>query len=181
MRFVVAAHRCTDTNVALAAAAEAVGVAASVLSPRDTLRVLEPGDVALGRLDVRSGLDGMESGSAELERLAADGVQILNRPSSIVIAHDKLLTARALRRSEPVAALPSSARTLSLSAVAAIRGDLVGVDLLPTRNGYVVSELNGAVDFLPHYALDLEDVYTDAVLELLRVARDRRALQLVGA
>jgi RimK family alpha-L-glutamate ligase len=289
MRFVVAAHRCTDTNVALAAAAEALGAAASVLSPRDALRVLEPGDVALGRLDVRSGLDGMEGGSVELERLAAGGVEVLNRPSSIVVAHDKLLTARALRlagvphphtwliadgmpspapelplvvkprfgswgrdvvlcrtaeeldaaleqaalhgwfrehgalaqelvpplgwdlrvlvaggrivgaarriaapgewrtnvalggRSEPVAALPQPARTLSLSAAAAIRGDLVGVDLLPTGNGFVVSELNGAVDFHPHYALDLENVFREAALELLRVARDRRALELVGA
>jgi RimK family alpha-L-glutamate ligase len=288
MRFVVVAHRCTDTNAALAAAAEALGVHASVLSPRDALRVLEPGDVALGRLDVRSGLDGMEAGSVELERLAANGIELLNRPSSIVAAHDKLLTARALRlaglphphtwliadgmpspapelplvlkprfgswgrdvvlcrtaaeldaaleeaslrpwfrehgalaqelvppvgwdlrvvvaggrvvgaarrvaapgewrtnvalggRSEPVT-LPPLARALALGAVTAVRGDLVGVDLLPARDGYLVSELNGAVDFHSHYALEVEDVFTETVLELLRAARDRRALQLVGA
>jgi RimK family alpha-L-glutamate ligase len=288
MRFVVVAHGCTNTNTALAAAAEALGVDASVLSPRDALRVLEPGDVALGRLDVRSGLDGMETGSVELERLAASGIEVLNRPSSIVAAHDKLLTARALRlaglphphtwliaegmpspapelplvlkprfgswgrdvvlcrtaaeldaaleqaslrpwfrehgalaqelvppvgwdlrvvvaggrivgaarrvaapgewrtnvalggRSEAVA-LPPLVRTLALGAAAAIRGDLVGVDLLPTRNGYVVSELNGAVDFHPYYALDVEDVFTETVLELVRAVRDRRAMELVGA
>jgi len=35
MRFVVVAHRCTETNEALAAAAEALGVTAAVL-PRAT-------------------------------------------------------------------------------------------------------------------------------------------------
>jgi RimK family alpha-L-glutamate ligase len=288
MRFVVIAHRCTDTNEALAAAAESVGVAAAVLPPRDALRILEPGDVALGRLDVRETLDGIESGSVELERLAASGVEVLNRPCALVAAHDKLLTARALRlsglphphtwliaegmptpapelplvlkprfgswgrdvvlcrtaadldaalenaslrgwfrehgalaqelvpplgwdlrvvvaggrvigaarrvaapgewrtnvslggRSEPIAP-PALARTLALAAAAAVRGDLVGVDLLPTRNGFVISELNGAVDFRPYYALDIENVYVEAVLELLRVARDRRAMQLLPA
>ena len=288
MRFVVVAHGSTSTNTALTAAAEALGAEASVLSPRGALRVLEPGDVALGRLDVRRSLDGMEAGSTELERLSASGVDVLNRPSSLVATHDKLLTARALRlaglphphtwliaegmpspapelplvlkprfgswgrevvlcrtaaeldaaleqaaahswfrehgalaqelvppvgwdlrvvvaggrivgaarrvaapgewrtnvalggRSEPVTLTPL-ARTLALGAVAAVRGDLVGVDLLPTRNGYVVSEVNGAVDFHPYYALDVEDVFSEAVVELLRAARDRRALELVGA
>ena len=288
MRFVVVAHGSTSTNTALTAAAEALGAEASVLSPRGALRVLEPGDVALGRLDVRRSLDGMEAGSMELERLSAAGVDVLNRPSSLVAAHDKLLTARALRlaglphphtwliaegmpspapelplvlkprfgswgrevvlcrtaaeldaaleqaaahswfrehgalaqelvppvgwdlrvvvaggrivgaarrvaapgewrtnvalggRSEPVTLTPL-ARTLALGAVAAVRGDLVGVDLLPTRNGYVVSEVNGAVDFHPYYALDVDDVFSEAVVELLRAARDRRALELVGA
>ena len=288
MRFVVVAHRCTETNEALAAAAEALGVAAAVLPPRDALRILEPGDVALGRLDVREGLDGIESGTLELERMTVAGIEVLNRPTALVAAHDKLLTARALRlaglphphtwliaegmpapapelplvlkprfgswgrdvvlcrtaaeldealenaallgwfrehgalaqelvqplgwdlrvvvaggrvvgaarriaapgewrtnvalggRSEPVAP-PPLARALALSAAAAIRGDLVGVDLMPTRSGYVISEVNGAVDFHPYYALDFEDVFAEAVLELLRTARDRRALELVGA
>ncbi|HXR12261.1 MAG TPA: ATP-grasp domain-containing protein [Gaiellaceae bacterium] len=288
MRFVVVAHRCTDTNEALAAAAEALGVPAAVLPPRDALCLLEPGDVALGRLDVREGLDGIESGSVELERMVTAGVEVLNRPSTLVAAHDKLLTARALRlagvphphswliaegmpapapelplvlkprfgswgrdvvlcrtaadltaalerasfrgwfrehgalaqelvpplgwdlrvvvaggrvvgaarrvaalgewrtnvslggRSEPVAP-PPLARTLALAAAASIRGDLVGVDLLPTGTGYVVAELNGAVDFRPSYALDVEDVYVEVVAELLRVARNRRATALVPA
>ena len=288
MRFVVVAHRCTDTNTALAAAAEALGVESAVLPPRDALRTLEPGDVALGRLDVREGLDGIEAGNAELERLEAAGIEVLNRASTLVAAHDKLLTARALRlaglphphtwliaegipaaapelplvlkprfgswgrdvvlcrtagdllaalehaassgwfrehgalaqelvpplgwdlrivvaagrvvgatrrvaapdewrtnvalgaRVEPVAP-PPLARSLAIAAAASIHGDLVGVDLLPTASGFVVSEINGAVDFRPSYALDVEDVYVDAVLELLRVARDRRATALVPA
>jgi RimK family alpha-L-glutamate ligase len=283
MKLGVVAHRRSDTNEALAAAASALGVESAVLSPRDALRVLEPGDIALGRLDVRESVDGMEAGTRELERLAVEGVEVLNPPAALVSAHDKLLTARALRlaglphphtwliadgmpapapelplvlkprfgswgrdvllcrthdelraalaeistrswfreqgtlaqelvppqgwdlrvvvaggrvvgaarrvaapgewrtnvalggRSEP-ASPPPLARSLALAAAAAIRADLVGVDLLPTRNGYVISELNGAADVRPWYALDDEDVYVETVLELLRAARDRRVL-----
>ena len=282
MRFAIVAHRSTDTNEALAAAAESLGAAAAVLAPRDALRVLQPGDVALGRLDVREGLDGIESGELELERLAACGVEVLNPPRALAAAHDKLLTARALRlaglphprtwliaegmpsaapelplvlkprfgswgrdvvlcrtreelddalerasfrgwfrehgalaqelvppqgwdlrivvaagrvvgaarrlaapgewrtnvalggHSEPAAA-PLLARTLALAAAQAIRADLVGVDLLPTGNGYVIAELNGAVDVQPWYRYD-GDVYGDAVFELLRSVRDRLAV-----
>jgi RimK family alpha-L-glutamate ligase len=267
----------SDTNEALARAGSALGLDAAVLTPREALRFLEPGDVALARLDVREELDGMESGTRELERLAVGGVDVLNPPSALVAAHDKLLTARALRfaglphphtwllaeglpapapelplvlkprfgswgrdvvlcrtrdeldaaladiarrswfhghgvlaqelvppqgwdlrvvvagarvvgaarryaapgewrtnvalggRSEP-AEPPPLARVLALAAAEAIRADLVGVDLLPTSTGYVISELNGAADIRPWYALDVEDVYVECVLELLRVA-----------
>jgi len=78
-------------------------------------------------------------------------------------------------RCEP-AAPPPLARALALAAAAAIRADFVGVDLLPTSTGYVIAELNGAVDIRALYALDGEDVYEEVVLELLRTARDRRVL-----
>ena len=97
MRFAVVANTVTETNESLAAAARSLGVSADVLRPREALRALEPGDVALARLDVREGLDGMESGELELERLAACGVEVLNPPRALAAAHDKLLTARALR------------------------------------------------------------------------------------
>jgi glutathione synthase/RimK-type ligase-like ATP-grasp enzyme len=42
----------------------------------------------------------------------------------------------------------------------------VGVDLLPTANGFLVLELNGAVDFRPVY-LETGDVFSDAVAALL--------------
>jgi RimK family alpha-L-glutamate ligase len=282
MRFVVVAHRRSETNDALAGAAASLGLPASVLSPRDALCTLEPGDVALGRLDVREELDGVESGTAELERLAAGGAALLNPPSALIAAHDKLLTARILRRagvphprtwliaegfpspapelpvvlkprfgswgrdvvlcataeeldrelarfaqlpwfadqgvlaqelvppvgwdlrlvvaggrvigtarrsaapgewrtnvslggsSEPAPA-PPLAQRLALEATAAIAGDLVGVDLLPRGGGYVVSEVNGAVDFRPWYALGPGNVFRNAVHELLRVAQLRRA------
>jgi RimK family alpha-L-glutamate ligase len=253
-----------------------------VLSPRDALRTLEPGDIALGRLDVRDEVDGVESGAAELERLAAGGAALLNPPSALVAAHDKLLTARILRRagvphprtwliaegtpspapeppvvlkprfgswgrdvvrcstadeldgalarlatrpwfaehgvlaqelippvgwdlrlivaggrvigaarrtaapnewrtnvalggtSAPAPATPLAQR-LALEAAAAVNGDLVGVDLLPRGGGFVVAEVNGAVDFMPHYAVGPGNVYRNAVHELMRVALIRRA------
>ncbi|HVP75558.1 MAG TPA: ATP-grasp domain-containing protein [Gaiellaceae bacterium] len=283
MRFAVVAHSRTDTNEALAGAAAKLGLDSAVLAPRDALRCLEPGDVALGRLDVRERLDGIETGTRELERLAEAGIDLLNPAYALALAHDKLLTARALRlaglphphswliaagqpspapelplvlkprfgswgrdvmlcrsredlddalvqigsrgwfhehgvlaqelvppqgwdlrvlvaggrvvgaarrvaapgewrtnvalggRIEPATPTPL-ARTLALAAAASIRADFVGVDLLPTRNGYVIAELNGAVDIRPSYALDDEDVHVGTVLELLRTARDRRVL-----
>ncbi len=83
-------------------------------------------------------------------------------------------------RSEPMAP-PPLARKLAIAAAAAIRADLVGVDLLPTRTGFVVAEINGAVDFRPWYALEVEDVYEQAVFELLRSVNDRLAVAQVGA
>ena len=45
---------------------------------------------------------------------------------------------------------PPVAQALALAAARAARADLVGVDLLPTPNGgFLVLELNGAVDFRP--------------------------------
>jgi len=286
MRFAVVAHRRSETNERLAAAASKLGLSGSVLGPRDALCALGPGDIALARLDILESLDGVEDGTTELDRLAAAGVTLLNPPAALASAHDKLLTARALRRAElphphtsliaagvpsaapdlpvvlkprfgswgrdivlcrtgaeldgelrrlearpwfrehgvlaqelvepvgwdlrivvaagrvvgaarRVAALgewrtnvalgarvepapaPALARTLAIRAAAAVRADLVGVDLLPTRNGYVVIEVNGAVDFRPAYALDLDDVFEEAVFQLVRSVFDRPAAPLV--
>jgi [lysine-biosynthesis-protein LysW]---L-2-aminoadipate ligase len=273
MKFAVVAHRRSATNEALVAAARAWGLDSELLDPHAALTSLQPGDVALARLDVLEGLDGIERGSGELERLAAGGVDVRNPPDTLVVAHDKLLTARALRlaglphphtthlssalpavpelpvvlkprfgswardvercmtpdeldaalvrlrgkpwfqehgalaqelveprgwdlrlivaggkvvgsacriaprgewrtnaalgaRVEPVEP-PPTARALALAAARATRGDLVGVDLLPTPNGgFVVIEVNGAVDFRPVYA-PLSDVFSAAVAALL--------------
>jgi [lysine-biosynthesis-protein LysW]---L-2-aminoadipate ligase len=65
-------------------------------------------------------------------------------------------------------AMPSpEARRLAVAAAAAIGADLVGVDLLPTRAGYVVLELNGCVDFNDEYSLGGGDVFDDAIEPLL--------------
>jgi RimK family alpha-L-glutamate ligase len=285
MRFAVVAHRGSPTNDALVEAALACGLDAARLTPREALRMLEPGDAALARLDVRQTLDGMEDGAPELERLAAAGIELLNPPSVLVAAHDKLLTARALRlaglphphtsliaegmpapapelpvvlkprfgswgrdvercltreelddalsraarrswfhdhgalaqelvppagwdlrlvvaggrvvgaarrtamrgewrtnaalgaRVEPVQP-PALARTLGIAAARALRADLVGVDLLPTRSGYVVLEVNGAVEFRPLYAPD-GDPYAETIHALLRTLAERRSLVAV--
>jgi RimK family alpha-L-glutamate ligase len=281
MQFAVVAHRTSETNAALAGAAASLGLPAAVLSPRDALRTLEPGDIALGRLDVREELDGVERGTEELAQLVATGVVLLNPPSALVAAHDKLLTARILRRAGvphprtwliadgapspapelPVvlkprfgswgrdvvlcptadaldrelarfsqrpwfagqgvlaqelvpplgwdmrvvvsggrvvgaarrvaapgewrtnvalgghierAVAPPLAQALALEAAAAIRGDLLGIDLLPLGESFVVSEVNGAVDFRRTYALGPGNVFRDAVHELVRVAQLRR-------
>ena len=68
------------------------------MSPEQALDTLVAGDVALGRLDVLPTLDGMDDGLWALGALAARGVVVLNDPPALLGAHDKLLTARLLRR-----------------------------------------------------------------------------------
>src|SRR5919206_1167118 len=92
MRLALVAHGSSPTNLALAAQGW------ELLRPRQALLSLGPGDLALSRLDVRRSLDGVEDGLWALERLRAAGVTVLNPPESVVCAHDKLLTARVLRR-----------------------------------------------------------------------------------
>jgi [lysine-biosynthesis-protein LysW]--L-2-aminoadipate ligase len=107
MRFAVIAHSPSRTNLALVARGWN-GALGDLLTPREALLTLERGDVALARLDVRESLDGIEDGLWALERLAEAGVTVLNPAAAIVLAHDKLLTARVLRR----AGLPHPRTTL---------------------------------------------------------------------
>jgi hypothetical protein len=60
-----------------------------------------------------------------------------------------------------------AAASLALAAVAAVGGDLMGVDLLPTSDGYVVLEVNGCVDFTRDYSLGAGDVFREAMLSLV--------------
>ena len=67
---------------------------------------------------------------------------------------------------------PPQACLIALGAAAALGTDLVGVDLLPDGNGgWVVLELNGAVDFTPEYGLGAADVFEHVVRVLMRSAR----------
>lgn len=63
---------------------------------------------------------------------------------------------------------PAGACELAVRAAAAVGGDLVGIDLLPLRTGgYVVLEINGAVDFTDEYSLDGRDVFEEAVKRIV--------------
>jgi len=107
VRVAIVGHRSSATNLALAARCWN-GSSAELLSPREALLRLGPGDLALSRLDVRDDLDGVEEGLWSLDRLASVGVEVLNPPAALLRAHDKLLTARTLRR----AGLPHPRTTL---------------------------------------------------------------------
>jgi [lysine-biosynthesis-protein LysW]--L-2-aminoadipate ligase len=69
---------------------------------------------------------------------------------------------------------PLAARELAIAAAAAIGADLAGVDLLPLADGgYVVIELNGAVDFTSDYSLDGRDVFDEVADTLARALAER--------
>ena len=70
MIFALVAQRATETNVALASR-PFPGIESVILTPAEAIERLRPGDVALGRLDVKPTLDGVDDGVAELGRLAA--------------------------------------------------------------------------------------------------------------
>ncbi|HEX3454218.1 MAG TPA: RimK family alpha-L-glutamate ligase [Gaiellaceae bacterium] len=93
----VVGSRASETNSDLAAAWRGLGADAAALTPHDALAVLRAGDVALGRIDVRRTLDGVEPGFLALLGLAQRGVRVLNAPAALLRTHDKLRTARALR------------------------------------------------------------------------------------
>ncbi len=101
MRLAIVTGHATETSLRLAEAAPR-GIRSFVVAPEDAVRELGARDAALGRLDVRQTLDGIEEGIVQLERLEARGVAMLNPALALQLAHDKLATAAALR----AAALP---------------------------------------------------------------------------
>lgn len=275
MRFAVIAQKPTQTTAALTVP-RLVGVEAAWLAPPRALVQLGPGDVALGRLDVRPTLDGVEPGVAVLGQLELRGVRVLNGARALRSAHDKLLTAVALGRAgvphprtghlhaelpPPAIELPvvlkprfgswgqdvmlcrtlaelagcievlrqrpwfratgalvqelvpplghdlrvivaagrvlgavrrvaapgewrtnvalggarlpvvppREARETALAAAAAVGGDLVGVDLMAGPDGFVVIEVNGAVEFTQEYSLG-GDIFANALASLAGAA-----------
>lgn len=97
MRIAIVSGTPSSTDQELVAV-RARGLEVVHVTPAEAVRSLAPTDVALGRLDVRPELDGVEDGLWSLGVLAARGITVLNAPGTLVAAHDKLLTARILRR-----------------------------------------------------------------------------------
>jgi RimK family alpha-L-glutamate ligase len=95
-QFGIVTHGAGEANTCLAAGRVEGFDELRLLSPIEALALLRPGDVALGRLDVRKTVDGIEDGLWALSRLAASGVTVFNPPDALVAAHDKLATARSL-------------------------------------------------------------------------------------
>jgi ribosomal protein S6--L-glutamate ligase len=260
----------SPTNERLRAAFAAGGARALVGPGELAGEGARPGDVVVGRLDVRPTLDGVQPGLGCLRRLRDAGIRVVNDADALVAMHDKLATALLLHaasipqpraahltgedgsprfgppyvvkprfgswgrdvqlcesRAELRACLlhllrrpwfrrhgalvqelvpsrgfdlrvvvsggavigaverlaapgewrtnialggtrrhvvpPPGACALAVTAAAAVGGDLVGVDLLPDRDGWRVIEINGAVDFTDEYALDDRDVFARAV------------------
>ena len=97
MRLGLVALRSTSTNDALAHA-DVDGRRWEPMTPEEALALLRPGDAALGRLDVLPTVDGIDDGMWALGALEARGVTVLNDAAALYATHDKLLTARLLRR-----------------------------------------------------------------------------------
>jgi glutathione synthase/RimK-type ligase-like ATP-grasp enzyme len=145
------------------------GVLAQELVPPLVSRLEAPSakPTALGR-----GIGATASGARAWDaRLVVAGGRVVGSARRIAAEGEWRTNVALGGHSVPFSA-PPLARSLAILASDAVHADLVGVDLLPTKNGWVIAELNGAVDFREWYG---EDVFVNAVIELLRVARDRRA------
>jgi RimK family alpha-L-glutamate ligase len=99
MRIAIVSRVPSPATLALAAA-RVRGLELVPMTPVEAASSLGPGDAALGRLDVRPTLDGIDDGLWALGVLAARGVTVLNGPGTLLATHDKLLTSRILRRAE---------------------------------------------------------------------------------
>src|SRR4051794_38353188 len=97
MRIAVVAQTATPANEALVRVG-CRGADWCLMTPSEALATLSPGDAAIGRIDVLPTLDGVDDGIWVLGALAARDVTVLNGAPALLAAHDKLLTARLLRR-----------------------------------------------------------------------------------
>ena len=98
MERAIVVGRATETNVGLASALAARGYRSAITAANGDLRV-EPEDLVLARLDVLPTLDGVDDGLWALKRVERAGATLMNRPLSLLTAHDKLATALVFTRS----------------------------------------------------------------------------------
>ena len=66
---------------------------------------------------------------------------------------------------------PAATQVLALAAARVAGADLIGVDLLPTSDGWTILELNGAVEFTAEYSLG-RNVFAAVADELAGAARE---------
>jgi glutamate carboxypeptidase len=97
-RMLVAASGSNETSAELVDAWRDRGFEVARVPPLRLRGSLRLNDSVLARLDVLPTLDGVEPGLLELLLLERTGVRVFNPVASVVAAHDKLLTARALAR-----------------------------------------------------------------------------------
>lgn len=84
------------TSARLVDSWRSLGLDAELVGGR-ALPTLAPDDVAVGRLDVLTGCDGVEPGLLDLLLLERRGVRVLNTAAALLAAHDKLRSAKLLR------------------------------------------------------------------------------------
>ena len=92
------AGKPTTTNRLITNALRERGILAKLIEPTLLSRQAREGDVVLGRLDVRTTLDGVEEGIWDLLHVEKRGIHVLNRGATLVSCHDKLQTALRLGR-----------------------------------------------------------------------------------
>jgi RimK family alpha-L-glutamate ligase len=83
----------SPTNERLRSAFAAAGARALVGPGELADGRARPGDVVVGRLDVRPSLDGIQPGLGRLRRLPDRGIRVVNDADALVATHDKLATA----------------------------------------------------------------------------------------
>jgi len=85
--------RFSATNDLLRAAFEATGTPTVVCSADLAEEQACPGDVVIGRLDVRPTFDGVQPGLGRLLQIRERGIRVVNGADVLVATHDKLATA----------------------------------------------------------------------------------------
>jgi RimK family alpha-L-glutamate ligase len=88
----IAGSPCSATNERLHAALVDAGVYAVVGPSELAEERARPGDVVIGRLDVRPTLDGVQPGLGRLVQMRSRGIRIVNDADALVATHDKLAT-----------------------------------------------------------------------------------------
>jgi ribosomal protein S6--L-glutamate ligase len=88
----IAGSPCSATNERLYAALVDAGVYAVVGPSELAQERARPGDVVIGRLDVRPTLDGVQPGLGRLVQVRARGIRVVNDADALVATHDKLST-----------------------------------------------------------------------------------------